>query len=97
MELDYDHKVDLSSYKSADNQYTIPSNGIIMFSGHLYDKSVLSYLYVNDIQLTIIGGATGYNGGFWNAGAYSQFITKNSKVYTDGGGILDVQYFIPFK
>lgn len=97
VELDYDNKVDLSSYNSADNQYTIPSNGIIIFSGYLKDKAVMSYVYVNDIRITIIGGCNG-SSGFWNGGSYSQFITKNSKIYTKAnGGVLEVQYFIPFK
>ena len=97
VELDYDNKVDLSPYNSAENQYTIPSNGIIMISGRMKEAGSISAVYINNIVMLVIGGSNGPSG-FYNAGSYSQFITKNSKIYIDAGkGEFYTQYFIPFK
>ncbi len=96
VELDYDNKVDISSYNSATNQYTVPSNGIIIVSGNLRKSAVMSYVYINEIQICFIGGTNGTQ--FYSGGAYSQFITKNSKLYIVlNGAVPNCQYFIPFK
>ncbi len=97
VELDYDNKVDLSPYNSEENQYTIPSNGIIMISGRMKEAGSISSVYINNIVMWVIGGSNGPSG-FYNAGSYSQFITKNSKIYINAGkGEINTQYFIPFK
>lgn len=52
IELDYDHKIDISGYKSNSNKYSVPTAGIVAVSAH-ETQNQTSSININDISYTL--------------------------------------------
>ena len=97
LELDYDNKVDIKSYTSSSNCYTVPQAGIIIASGGTNNGWGFC-ININEITIPIIGNA--YNQ--IQSSSYSQLVTKENKIYfssANSNGTYSIlsAYFVPFK
>ena len=97
LELDYDNKVDIKSYTSSSNCYTVPQAGIIIASGGT-NNGWGFLVNINEIPIEIIGNSNNQE----QYSSYSQLVTKDNKIYfgtNSSNGIYNIRraYFIPFK
>ena len=97
LELDYDNKVDIKSYTSSSNCYTVPQAGIIIASGRTTNGWGCC-ININEIPIRIIENSYGQT----QTSSYSQLVTKENKIYfssinSDGTYSILSAYFVPFK
>ena len=97
LELDYDNKVDIKSYTSSSNCYTVPQAGIIIASGGT-NNGWGFLVNINEIPIEIIGNSNNQE----QYSSYSQLVTKENKIYfgtnsSNGRYTISEAYFIPFK
>ena len=97
IELDYSNKVDIKSYNSSSNVFTVPTGGIVMAAATgTTNQAGGSRIYVSGIGLWICGDGTS---SAWGRDSYSQIVTKGTEIYFSmySGSSLDVAYYVPFK
>ena len=88
--LDYDNKVNIASYTSDTNQYTVPKNGIIQIFG--YASNGYMYIKINSLSVACIQACDGTERSF------STIVNKNDKInFLAVSWNTEGAYYIPYK
>lgn len=90
--LDYENKVNISSYRSENNKYTFLTNGIIQISG-TSSSGGWCYVYINGTHIACLQNKGHHD-------AYSTIVNKGDNIYFEShtsSWTMETAYFIPFK